>query len=77
MTKIVVHNATDPAIGIVLEELTSADKPYGPYGFYGECTQCGRPMFRWNRMKAIDSAQRHVDSHEPVLIGGDTDALVR
>lgn len=72
--KIVVHNPVDPGIGIVLEEL-GGEK--GPYGFYGTCTQCGRPMFRWNEQAAIVSAQRHVDSHEPELIGGDTDALVR
>lgn len=69
-----VFNQADPCIGITLTPgLPNA--PHAP-GFYGACTQCGWPMHRWDRQKAIESAQRHVDGHDPVLLGGDRDALI-
>lgn len=75
MEKIVVFNQADPCIGITLRQgLPQA--PDAP-GFHGTCTECGWPMHRWDRDKAIESAQAHVDWHDPVLVGGDTDALVR
>jgi len=75
MAKIVIHNETDPGIGIILNEgLPQA--PSAP-GFHGTCTQCGWPMHRWDLQKAIDAAQAHVDRHSPAVVGGDRDALVR
>ena len=71
MVKIVVMNEVDPGIGITLEEVP------GMIGWRGTCTECGWPMHRWTQERAIQGAQEHVDRHEPVLIGGDTDALVR
>jgi hypothetical protein len=34
-------------------------------------------MHRWDRDEAIRAAQRHVDEHDPVMLGGDLDALIR
>lgn len=76
MAKLVVFNEVDPGIGMVLEEVYP-DTPGRAQGWYGRCTACPRTMHRWHQDKALEAAQRHVDSHEPVLIGGDTDALVR
>lgn len=69
MAKIVVWNDADPGIAIVLSESVR--------GCHGSCTECGWPMHRWNRDSAITSAQRHVDSHKFVMLGGDKDALIR
>lgn len=73
VTQIVIFNAVDPCIGITLIEGEEGKPP----GFRGACTECGHVVHRWARDKAVADAQRHVDAHEPVLIGGDTDALVR
>lgn len=73
--QIVIFNSVDPCIGIILREgLPNA--PHAP-GFHGSCTQCGWPMHKWDRQKAIEAAQRHVDWHDPVVAGGDRDALIR
>lgn len=56
MAKIVVYNDEDPAIGIVLIQRSS--------GWRGECTECGCPIFRRDRDKAVAGAQAHVDSHD-------------
>lgn len=74
MAKIVIFNQVDPAIGITLEE---ADLERALPGVVGTCTECGKPMHWWTEEKAIKAAQAHVDSHEPVLIGGDQDSLIR
>ena len=76
MAKIVVFNEVDPCIGVTLEEVPPGT-PGRAHGTYGTCTACGRVTHRWERDNAIRDAQRHVDEHEPVLIGGDRDALVR
>ena len=76
MTKTVVHNETDPGIAIVLEEVLPGT-PGRAHGVYGTCTSCGKPMHWWHLGQAIQASQVHVDGHEPELIGGDTDALVR
>ena len=75
MAKLVVQHDRDPQIAVVLTEM-----PRGGHtvpGVTGSCTQCGWPMHQWNRDKAIRAAQQHVDGHEPVIIGGDKDSLVR
>ena len=71
MAKTVVFNEVDPCIGITLTDEGKAR------GVTGTCTECGKPMHWWTWEKATPAAQAHVDDHEPVLIGGDTDALVR
>lgn len=76
MAKRVVFNEVDPGIGITLSEWLPANGS-APRGWRGSCTECGKTIHRWDEEKAVRSAQAHVDSHEPVLIGGDTDALVR
>jgi len=76
VAKLVVHNEVDPGIGMVLEEVLPG-VPGRAQGWYGRCTACPKTMHRWHQDRAIRSAQAHVDSHTPVLIGGDTDALVR
>lgn len=76
MAKLVVFNEVDPGIGITLETVEPGT-PGRAQGTHGTCTECGWPMHRWDRDRAIADAQAHVDAHEPVLIGGDTDALVR
>ena len=76
MAKIVVHHDVDPGIGITLEEVLEGT-PGRARGWHGKCTECGWPLHRWHQKDAIAGAQRHVDGHTPVLIGGDTDALVR
>jgi hypothetical protein len=76
MARIVIFNQVDPCIGIELEEVPPGT-PGRVQGFHGKCTECGWPMHRWDRDKAIAGAQEHVDRHEPVLIGGDTDSLIR
>lgn len=70
MAKIVVHNEQDPQIAIMLGKLDSG-------GLFGTCTEC--PFVgQWSTQGlAVQRAQRHVDSHEPVVIGGDRDSLVR
>lgn len=76
MAKIVVHNEKDPQIAIVLEEVP-AGTPGKARGTHGTCTECGWPLHRWERDNAIRAAGDHVDSHEPVMLGGDRDSLVR
>lgn len=73
VTQIVIYNATDPCIGMTLYEGEEGKPP----GFSGKCTECGHPIHLWTRDNAVKAAQRHVDAHTPVLIGGDTDALIR
>lgn len=75
MEEIVVFNRADPCIGIILRQGIEGG-PAAP-GWHGSCTECGWPMHRWTKENAVTSARRHVDGHRPVLIGGDTDALVR
>jgi hypothetical protein len=76
MAVTVVFNEADPCIGITLEEVPPGT-PGRAQGTHGTCTECGWPMHRWDRDKAIRDAQAHVDGHAPVLIGGDTDSLIR
>lgn len=76
MTRIVVFNQADPGIGITLSEWLPANGS-APRGWRGSCTECGKTMHRWDKDRAVQGAQAHVDSHTPVLPGGDTDALVR
>lgn len=75
MAEIVIHNSVDPCIGITLKEGIDG-APSAP-GWHGTCTECGWPMHRWKQDAAIEAARHHVDRHDPVLIGGDTDSLVR
>lgn len=70
MAKLVVFNEADPAIGATFE--TGAFR-----GYAGTCTECGKPMHFWTEQRVFELGQAHVDSHSPVLIGGDRDALVR
>jgi hypothetical protein len=76
MAKLVIVHDVDPCIGITLEEVLPGT-PGRARGYHGSCTECGWPMHRWHRDRAIQDAKAHVDSHAPVLIGGDRDALVR
>jgi hypothetical protein len=76
MAKVVVQNDTDPGIAVVLETVPEGT-PGRAQGTYGSCTQCGRPFHQWREDSAITVAKEHVDEHEPVLIGGDTDARVQ
>lgn len=76
MAKIVVHNERDPQIAIVLEYV-APNTPGRARGYHGTCTECGWPMHRWGQYAAIVAARAHVDSHEPVMLGGDRDSLIR
>lgn len=76
MAKIVIVHEVDPCIGVTLEEVPPGT-PGRAHGVYGTCTECGRVTHRWERDNAIRDAKTHVDRHVAVLIGGDTDALVR
>lgn len=76
MAKTVVFNEVDPCIGITLEEVPEGT-PGRAHGVHGTCTECGKPMHWWRMEKALPAAQAHVDAHAPVLIGGDTDSLIR
>lgn len=76
MARFVVFNQVDPCIGIELVTVPEGT-PGKARGTYGTCTECGWPMHRWDEQRAIRDAQAHVDAHEPVLIGGDTDSLIR
>ena len=76
MAKIVIVHDVDPCIGITLEEVLPGD-PGRARGWHGSCTECGHVMHRWRQDNAIRDAQAHVDGHPAVLVGGDTDALVR
>jgi hypothetical protein len=70
MAQLVVFNQADPGIGIVFST--------GNFrGWAGTCTGCGKPVHYWTQERAFELGQAHVDNHEPVLIGGDTDALIR
>ena len=73
MTKRVVFNEADPGIGVTLVQGEEGQA----LGWSGRCTECGKPMHWWTESRAVAGAQAHVDAHSPVLIGGDTDALVR
>lgn len=66
MAKIVIQHDKDPGIAIVLTEV-AAGTPGLTRGFHGTCTECGWPMHRWDRDKAIHSAKGHVDTHESGL----------
>lgn len=74
--KLVIFNDVDPGIGMTLEH-TAPGTAGRAQGWHGTCTACGKPVHYWTEEKAFEAGQRHVDGHEPVLIGGDTDALVR
>lgn len=74
--KLVIFNDTDPGIGMTLE-YTAPGTPGRAQGWHGTCTECGKPVHYWTQEKAFEAGQEHVDGHAPVLIGGDTDALVR
>lgn len=76
MAKIVIQNEADPCIAIVLEQV-GPGVPGKALGTHGTCTECGWPMHRWELSRAIIDARDHVDSHEPVTIGGDPHSLVR
>lgn len=73
MAKIVIFNQVDPAIGITLNRV---EEPPNVGDFWGTCTEC--PFAgQWSTERlAVERAQRHVDGHDPVMIGGDLDALV-
>lgn len=66
MAKIVVQHDRDPGIAIILEEFPDG-APGVARGTHGTCTECGRPMHRWDRDRAIEDAKRHVDAHESGL----------
>lgn len=66
MARIVVQNEVDPGIAIVLEEVAEGT-PERAQGWYGECTECGRKMHRWEQNRIVLSAQQHVDRHESGL----------
>ncbi len=65
MAKLIVQHDEDPGIAIVLEYVA----PGGDIaeGWYGTCTECGRPMHRWAQREAVESAKTHVDQHESGL----------
>lgn len=67
----VVFNEVDPCIGITLSDGGPAR------GVTGTCTECGKPMHWWTWERAFERGQAHVDGHQPVLVGGDTDSLIR
>lgn len=73
--KLTVFNDLDPGIAVVLQYTPGG--PGTPLGWHGMCTHCGKPVHYWTEEKALKHAQEHVDGHEPVLPGGDRDALVR
>ncbi len=75
MAKIVVEHETDPAIGIVLTEVAPGT-PGRAQGTYGTCTECGWPLHRWQRDRAIEDARRHVDGHEAWVRGVDPSSVV-
>jgi hypothetical protein len=66
MAKLIVQHDEDPGIAIVLEYVPPGT-PGRPQGWHGTCTQCGRPMHRWDGEVAIAGARVHVDSHESAL----------
>lgn len=76
MAKTVIHHDTDPQIAIVLVTVPPGT-PGQAQGTRGVCTECGWPLHRWDFRRAVQDARVHVDMHEAVMIGGDTDALVR
>lgn len=75
MAKIVVQHDVDPAIGMILEEVPPGT-PGRAQGCHGTCTECGWPMHRWDRDRAIQDAKQHVDSHEPVVAGVDPSSVI-
>lgn len=77
VAKFVVQNETDPQIAIVLVQIGPDDPEHRALGTHGTCTECGWPVHRWSRDRAISDAQRHVDGHDPVQPGGDRDSLIR
>lgn len=66
MAKLVIQHEQDPAIGIVLVEVPP-DVLGVAQGWRGTCTECGRKIHRWRQERAIEAAQKHVDSHESAL----------
>lgn len=74
--KLVIFNDADPGIAVTLTCVPQG-APGVARGWHGECTQCGKPVHYWTEEKALKHAQEHVDGHEPELLGGDRDALVR
>jgi len=66
MAKLVVRHEVDPGIGMVLEEVAPGT-PGRAQGTYGACTECGHVIHRWDRDRAIETAQEHVDRHESGL----------
>ena len=67
MAKLLVQHEHDPGIAIILEEVSPGDGTGRVQGWHGSCTECGYLIHRWLRDKALDSAERHVDSHESAL----------
>lgn len=66
MAKLIAQHDTDPGIAIVLT-YTAPNDPTHAVGWHGSCTECGRPMHRWDWRRALESAQAHVDSHDSAL----------
>ncbi len=65
MSKIVVFNREDPCIGVILETVQPGT-PGRARGTYGTCTECGKPIHRWDEDRAVRDAQEHVDAHMPM-----------
>jgi hypothetical protein len=66
MAKLIVQHDDDPGIAIILEEWRIPGS--GRFlGWHGACTQCGYLVHRWIWGRAVESARRHVDSHESAL----------
>ena len=62
MAKFIVQHDAVPQIGMVLEYIPTGTFGVAP-GWRGACTECGRKIHRWHLEKAVEDAQRHVDSH--------------
>ena len=76
MAKTLIVHDTDPRIGMLMETVP-AGTPGRARGTHGTCTDCGYTIHRWDKLIALADAQRHVDGHEAVEVGGDLDSLVR
>jgi hypothetical protein len=66
VAKVIVQHDEDPAIGMILETVEAGTSGRAR-GTHGTCTECGWPMHRWDRERAIEDAQAHVDRHESSL----------
>jgi hypothetical protein len=75
MAKILVMHDLDPCISITLREVPEGGPNAGD--LWGTCTECPFTGQWSTRERAVSHAQRHVDGHEPILIGGDLGNLVR